>query len=683
MPEEKVRSWQVPRFESDAEERAGWVQEQVEEGEGWLQNQSCYKNLGRNLRIFDGIIDGGAKSTLVTNGLKYDIKKFIEAISEVREIGTYSSDATQFKSIASIINKVAKGLYLESAFPRAIRKTLQYATVMGRGYIWPKVRSKNFGFGEREFVFEPMGLLDVIPVQVPKSNDVQDAYLATLITYMPVAEAHGKFALFQGDLQPVSETSYKSRVQARRADYAERYKYGQGERNWGDLYCEVRYTFVRDLRINSTGYELPMGEPGTSWFYKVPSVGQDIFGGIRGGAPVQRKASVEDCRVYPQLRLIITSPGVRIPMYDGPAYDWHGEIPAVQYDVDDWAWEGVGRSLVDDVGPIEMTKRRLERKMDQVAQTKLNPPLGYDRGATGGPKIENFDIFEENLRAGVDGKPKDVLQSLLPEEVAVEAIHFQFLDFLTKSREQQLGIQDLGNLAHLKFNLSSESMDKALEEIGPIAKGIAAGMEGSNAKVANMLKTMIVQWCTTKKAIEIIGPDKITPEVFDFDPSSLVPSHLPDEYVPHTDGNSTLLGPPQKESQYAKEQRAKILAASIRLISVPSTLLKITQRDEQQKLILLKKMGAPIPWSYILPKIGIENFGDVDGNTIFEQWVNEEKLMLAVKAMAAQMAAQLGLGESGPGQGKGGGRPNSMQKPPKTAQKGGAGGEPRVVQKTS
>jgi hypothetical protein len=58
-------------------------------------------------------------------------------------------------------------------------------------------------------------------------------------------------------------------------------------------------------------------------------------------------------------------------------------------------------------------------------------------------------------------------------------------------------------------------------------------------------------------------------------------------------------------------------------------------------------------------------------------------LMLAVKAMAAQMAAQLGLGESGPGQGKGGGRPNSMQKPPKTAQKGGAGGEPRVVQKTS
>jgi hypothetical protein len=274
MPEEKVRSWQVPRFESDAEERAGWVQEQVEEGEGWLQNQSCYKNLGRNLRIFDGIIDGGAKSTLVTNGLKYDIKKFIEAISEVREIGTYSSDATQFKSIASIINKVAKGLYLESAFPRAIRKTLQYATVMGRGYIWPKVRSKNFGFGEREFVFEPMGLLDVIPVQVPKSNDVQDAYLATLITYMPVAEAHGKFALFQGDLQPVSETSYKSRVQARRADYAERYKYGQGERNWGDLYCEVRYTFVRDLRINSTGYELPMGEPGTSWFYKVGGANQ-------------------------------------------------------------------------------------------------------------------------------------------------------------------------------------------------------------------------------------------------------------------------------------------------------------------------------------------------------------------------------------------------------------------------
>ena len=40
--------------------------------------------------------------------------------------------------------------------------------------------------------------------------------------------------------------------------------------SFGNLYAEIRYTFVRDLRINNTGFELPMGDLGTTWFYKVP-----------------------------------------------------------------------------------------------------------------------------------------------------------------------------------------------------------------------------------------------------------------------------------------------------------------------------------------------------------------------------------------------------------------------------
>lgn len=697
MGDLKEMSWQVPRLETPQEDRAAWVEEQLSEGEGWLEDQRSYKDLSRNLKIFDGIIEDGVASSLVTNGLKYDIRKFIETISEVREIGSYGTDAAQYKAFATMINKVCKGIYLEASFPRCVRKALQFSAVMGRGYIWPKVKACDYGFGERQLIFEPLGLLDVIPVQIPSTNDVQDAYAVTIFEYMPIAEAHARFPLFQDRLQPISDVSYKNRVQCRRADYAQRFRYGQNEaRNWGDLYCEIRYTFIRDLRINNTGHKLPMGDLNTSWFYEVPSIGDDIVVGIENGSPKVGKAAPVDCRIYPQLRLMITSPGIPVPMYDGPAFDWHGKMPPVQYDVDDWAWEPIGRSLVSDVGSIEVTKRRLERRMDQVIRTTLNPPMGYNRGETGGPTIENFDIFKQDQRLGVDGEPKKVLQSLLPDEVRAEEVHFKFLDILQKMREMQLGIQDLGNLANLKFNVSGETMDKALEEIGPIAKGIAAGMEAANAKVAYQLKTMIIQWYDTKRIIEIIGPDNITQEVFDFDPSSVVPSHMPEEYVPMTEGNSTLFKPPENVSTdgktrteipslWSKIDRAKRFASNLRLISVPSTLLKITQRDEQQKLILLKKQGAPIPWSFIMPKLGIENFGESKGNTVFEQWMYEELEILKVKAAAAQLAASLGLGggEGGPGQGRGGGRPNSMKAPPKTATKGNAGGEPRVIQKTS
>src|SRR6185437_7848462 len=517
------------------------------------------------------------------------------------------------------------------------------------------------------------------PVQIPpSSNDVQDAYVVTVYEYMPIAEAHGRFPLFQSDLKPISGISYDSRVSARRADTAEVLHYGDNPpRNFGDLFCEIRYTFVRDIRINTTGYELPMGDPDTSWFYKVPFVGQEIFGGMRDGKPFMRPAVAEDCRIYPFLREMISSRGMTMPMYDGPQFDMHGVIPTVQYDVDDWAWEGMGRSLVQDVGSIEQTKRKLERKMDQVITTTLNPPMGYDRTSTGGPKIENFDIFEQDVRAGVDGKPRDILQSLLPEEVRVTSEHFKFLEMLSAMRKEQLGINDLGNLANLKMgNVASETFDQALEAVGPIGKGIAAGMEAANAKVAFMLKFMIPQWFDTKRIIEYIGPDNITPEVFDFDPAKMVPSHMPDEYIAGQ--------VPKSQSLYPPTERIRRFGKNLRLVSVPATLLELTQQKEQLKWLTLKRQGAPISWATTLTKLGIENYGDVKGNTERERWMNETVEELKFKAELAQAMQQLGLGgDQGPGQGKGGGRPPSGKKPAKTYQKGGAGGDPRTGVKES
>jgi hypothetical protein len=695
--EQLATSWQVPSFDAPGDVRQAWVEEQLEEGEGWLSNQRAYKDLARNIKIFDAIFEDGTKSTLVSNELKYNIRKFIETISEVREIGSYGSDAKQFKPYAEMINKVAKGVYIESQFPRQIRKALQFATVMGRGYIWPKCKTTEYGYGERQIVFEPLGPLDVVPVQIPSDNDVQKSYVVTIFEYMPIAEAHAKFPLFQSQLLPISGVSYQSRVQARRVDYAEKFRYGEQNRNWGNLYCEIRRTFIRDLRLNivpkgrKTGMEIPMGEPGTTWFYTVPWVGQEIVGGIRDGKPYMRKATNEDCRIYPFLRQIITSRDMKQPMYDGPAFDWHGCIPPVQYDVDDWAWEGMGRSLVQDVGSIEMTKRKHERKMDQVLTTKMNPPLGYDRTATGGPKIENFDIFGENTRAGLDGKPKDVLQSLLPDEVRVDAENFKFLEMLSAMEKTQLGINDLGGLAALKMNITGENIDKALEPIGPIAKGIAAGMEAANAKVAYMLKFMIPQWFDTKRIIEYIGPDNVTPDVFDLDPNSMIPSHMPDEYknakLPFEgEGDNMRVIP----SYYPMLERARRFAKNLRLISVPSTLLKITQQQEQLKLMTLKRQNAPIGWCDILPKLGVDNYGSVKGDTVRERWMNEELENIKFKIEEAKLAAAAGIdlgggGEKGggKGQGKGGGRPASGKKGPQQYQKGGAGGDPRTGIKES
>jgi hypothetical protein len=682
MREKRQYEWQVPEMESSPETRMGWVEDMLKESNNYQDSMSFFSKLSDSLRIFDAVVgDKTTKSTLVTNKLKMDIRKFVQALSDVREIGLYGSDVPSHKPYAEMVNKVAKNLYLEADFPLQISKALSYAAVMRRGYIWVKCTSDDYGWGERRIVFEPLGPLDVIPFQVPASNNVQDAYACTIYDYMPVAEAHARFPAYQEDLVPVANTKYETQIEARRADYSVRMRYtGTDTDSFGETNCEIRYTFVRDLRVNRTGYELPMGAPGTSWFYKVPYVGMPIFGGFHAGLATTRPALAEDCRLYPQLRLIITAKGMDKPMYDGPAYDWHGKIPLAQYDVDIYPWQRIGSSLIDIGGPVQQTIRKIERKLDTVVTVTLNPPLGYDRSSTGGTAIENIDIFRQDLRMGMDGQPSKVLESLLPPSIKVEGEHFTFLKYLKDELSSELGLDDIQSLAQLKQNVAGDAAEKALESIGPLAKGMAANLESANARIAHMIKFMVPQWYDTHRVMNIIGPDNITPQVFDFDPHSIVPSHMPDEMV--------FGGAPDTPSYYSQLDRAKYFAKNVRIISMPNTLLKITQMQEQLKWLQLYRGGAPIAFADVAKKLDIDNYGEVPGATLKERWFNETLEKMKLQALAALQAQKLGLA-GGPDQGQGGGggggkkphaggRPPSGKKPPQIKQKGGPAG-PRTT----
>lgn len=674
---DRITSWQAPLFNSPPSYRVGWVEEQIEEGEGWLQSQRAYKEINQNYRIFDAFFNDKSKSQLITNELKYDIRKFVETLSDQREIGTYGSDNPLYRNYVEMQNKLIKNVYLEAEFPLAVRKALQYAAVIGRGYLWPKCKTANYGWGERKLIFDTLGLMDLVPVQVPASNNVQEAYINTIYEYMPIVEAHARFPLFADKLQPLSRMRFNSSMAGRRVDHAERFRYGDESRSFGNLYCEIRWTFIRDIRINPFSVELPMGTEGTSWFYKVPYIGQSIFGGFVNGKPTMRPARGEDCQLYPQLRLIITNKGMDCPMYDGPAYDWDGEMPAVQYDVDDYPWDGVGRSLVGDVGTIQQTIRKIERKMDQVVTVTLNPPMGYDRNSVQGPKIEQFDLFEEDVRSGMDGNPSQVFTSLLPESVKVEEIHFKYLEYLHAAMGKQLGLEDVANLAQLKMNnIASDAAEKMLESIGPVGRGIAASVERASAKIAYRLKFMIPQWYDTNRVVQILGPQSITPEVFDYDPRSLVPSHMVEE------GVKLEPGVPAPVSFYSDQARARRFAANMRVVSVPSTLLRVTQMQEQLKYLNLQRGGFPLANVDLAKKLDIENYGEVDGATGRERFMNEQMEDLLQKAKIAAEAQKLGLipppevaGEGGGGAAPGAppprkGRKPTFSAPPKLEQKG-------------
>jgi len=331
----------------------------------------------------------------------------------------------------------------------------------------------------------------------------------------------------------------------------------------------------------------------------------------------------------------------------------------------------VGYSLLQDTGGLERARRSFLDLMYRVLKRKMNPPLGYDLDAgVSRDDIKHFDwLDEDSPKIGVSGDAKKSLVSLLPDSIAVNQEDFKMLEVFEKVGQKILGLNDLSSLAQLKFNLSSENFDKLLETIGPIAKGIAANMEVAHAKIAHMLKFLIAQYFTTRRVMSIIGPDGVASEVFDFNPNSLVPSHMPWE-----DKNN----PTSKASRI---ERAKWLAQNIIVKSVPSALLNVTQMQEKMIYMNALQRGWPVSFSTAFKKIGIE-WPETPGSDEFERYKAEQYQLLDLKIKAAQLAAVEMPGAAGPngsGQGKGGGRTPSGKQPPKLEKRGTQDGNLRTV----
>lgn len=684
MAEQKVTEWQIPPEETEPHRKKGWIDELIQNGDRWVRAQKSISTITDDVRLLMG---GDQKdNTTESNSLQVDVRTFVETISDLKMIATLGTKADQFKDYVQAFNGGMEYVYHDSNFVAQSRKALQYA-MLGRGYLWQRYSRDRYGWGKGRIEFPALGPLEVLPEQLPHDNDMQGCYAVTVIVPMPIAEAHGRFPRYREFLKPISRYDWKSYGTlglARRLDFYDRFRFGDQDQDWDNHYCDIRYTFTRDLRINRSGYEYDM-ESYAPWGYKVPSVGSLIetinpFNGL----PQSRIATEEDCRMYPQLRLTITSPSVPVPMRDKCGFDWHGEIPIVQYDVNDWVWSPLGWSLIRQVAGLEKASRSLLSKMQEVASVNLDPPMGYDlHSGVKREQLEKINLLKsQGYRVGVNGDPKRGLVSLLPESITVENEHFKQLEMLDAERKKNLGLTDITSMRDLKLNLSSDNVDKILENLGPIGNGIANSIGIANGKHAQMLKYNIPQYIPIAELLDWVGPDGVTIGTFDSEPNSLIPSHMPGESASTT-------------SAYQKRQRAKWFAEKLGVTSTPQQLLNITEMQERLTYMMFLQRDAKVSTGTIMEKLGVKNYGGAKGNTEREKWQNEQidDLNLKVKAQVALALAMKEAGIAppdqpqgpapGPGQGKGGGRPNTDAAPPKLEQRGTTTGNPRVIVSTS
>ena len=665
------RRWQPPDRLAPGKQRAGWIDEIKQDGERWLQAQPFWSDLAKAEDLILGKEMTKAdenRSDLTSNRLKRILREMTAAISDVRYPDAWGSENKAYANQATMFSKVAKGVWFESRAALTIRQAAQWMTLGGNANIWPVFRRRKLVDPfSTAICFDAYGPRNIVPFMMPQDNNIQGCYAVTIVRMMPLPEAHARFPQFQDKLRTVSRKRMRETAVAARMRFIDSLRGNNMALPWSEQMCEIDYTLIRDLSINQTGFPIPMGDAGASWSYVVPSMGADMPSDtVVNGQRSTRPANIDDCRLYPNMRLMVTGSGVIEPIYDGPAWDWHGMFPPRFY-ADDWVTEPMGFSLIRDVLDLERTRQFTERAVDMKIKAQMDPAMIYDQQVINPATAEEFDPWEMRKRLGVDGDVEKVLRTAIPEALLrVGTEPFEWLKYTAASEDEQLGVNQMSALAQAKMSVGAQSgVEDLLRIAGPIVRDISASMEPPMADLLEMVKYQILQFFDTARIMTYVGPDGVTPETFDFDPNSVVPSHMPGE-------------DPAGGSKFSRMERAKHFARNLRLQVAPGSVHGLTQTQEKLLLLQGSRAGLPISPRRILQRVfGIENFDQE-----FKEWSDFKRLELEFAAKLKEEGASLlppNLSGAGAAGGPaGGGRPPSGRKAPAARTKGSAEG-PRAV----
>jgi hypothetical protein len=420
---------------------------------------------------------------------------------------------------------------------------------------------------------------------------------------------------------------------------------------------DIYWSYVMDMSLNTTGADVLMGEPGTSWSYTVPWLGKQIPDGTYSiNGPNLRSAEAEDCLLYPHRRLVIwTNQGI---LRDGPHYDIHGMCPAVPFYFDKWAWENLGFSLVRDTANIHQAATNLLRDIQDSVKAKLRPLIIYNENLISSNLAKRIDPRVQGMMvpANTDmGKAFEL--GIPPQYYEVPQTIYDHIKYLYTSAKNIIGLNDLTALAKSKQVPNTDTIEKFVEMAGPLVQDMARMSESSMTLVADIWKGLAIQYYSTRDRMQKLGDDGAVEEDVDYEPGSMIPSHLYGEN-------------PNYPSAYSRQQRTKHAIEGISTVTAPLSAHQITNVSRRMSLLLLQKAGLPLDWWTIAKAFEIDNFGPEPEGTknVMERW-------LAQQHIQRELMQEMQAGQ--PGQQPG--RPNSNQKPPQAASKDGG---QRVTMKT-
>lgn len=600
-----------------------WLQDKAREGESWLKTQVSSNDFQAGKDIISGLRQGknsNSLSRLHVPMIKRIVRDITSTLSNLRPLWGYSSDNPDLIEKVIINNKLLMSWYRTTAADRVIKEALQYAAVMGTGYVGPSWESQFWTHGRGDIVLKSYAPYEVLPYQLPKDNNLQRAYMVTIKQEHPINLVRAMFPTMalriKADRQtPSGMKSFGRGFNSFLSPVLSRFGINMRKRDAGtEIFpmVDVYQSYIMDPSVNRTGKPIVMGEPETYWEYVVPSVGDLIPDGSGGS----RIAGPDDCRLFPFRRLITWCDSCLIR--DNTSPWWHGMVPVIPLCLDSWPWEALGYSTTRDLSTMDSSANGLRRAVDDSANARLRPALAYDDRTMSQALVEQLDTRVPGQAVGVD-----FTTSERPLRPILEATYYDvpqyipdFIQELTELQKYIAGVADVTAIAKASQLPAADTVEKIMEASGPMVTDMSRNMEASLVHLGDMMKSMFMEFYRAKRRLQRLGPDGITLEDGDlFEPGSLIPSHMPNEDK-------------LKPSAHTMIERAMMIRDSIFFCITPNSIHNITQLSRKLLLVQLMKAGLPIdPWT-LAEAFDIPGFGPAPRGctTVMERWVAWEKM---------------------------------------------------------
>lgn len=600
-----------------SQELFNYIQTGLDNEKAFLRSQRAWNLAEKSMLSLYGVStikEYKGLSRLKINKSRRQTREAIANQSDIRQnwsVRTTVTDDEKMVAQAQEIDKLSQSWWNELFVDRVVKGAQQYAGGYGTGYIfqWPDFNPIT---GEIDVIPTYLDYKSVLVGHIPNDNNIENAQRVDIRLEMPLPEAHEKFPdhleMIRADTEVPSRMA-RNWDTTRKAfkgiiDYTQRRKKTLNSSVSNPFpSVNIIMTFIKDNTINETGITIPMGEPGSHWYYEVPSyyaptgeinkIGtntfkmswadangkeisdedynnlQDKSGLQRKLVEIQRYVTRRDCKLYPYRRLIIScSNGI---IYDGPPQWGCGIPPVTKFYFDQVAGEFLCFPPTMDSQIIEGPVNNILQSMEDSVVGKINPPIGIDSSV---PESIANQIKALGFR-GLIGKafqyPVMKLQKavvmLVPEGYfQIDSKAFELVAFLQEVQDYLAGTKDFGSQVKLKQMPSDDSQEAMLQNIGILATDQARELERCFMSMGRIWLSYANQVYTIRKRLRILGADAVNPTEYDFDPTRIAPSTVENDSRPlwkqqreHMKNFSIYVAPNSVQQQQSYKKKLALL----------------------------------------------------------------------------------------------------------------------------